>query len=112
MDLFYGAECHSRYWGGQIVHSYICWYIDSCFDPIESVFLFGDVGIGAALIGLALLLANGRAIGDIIGGIAFTLLGDILLFYSLHLFYGSTLAYNVIPWPFLAPSHGTFLFML
>ena len=99
-------------WGGQIVHSYSCWDINSCFDPIESVFLFGDVGIGAALIGLALLLANGRAIGDIIGGIAFTLLGDILLFYSSHLFYGSTLAYNVIPWPGLAPSYGTFLFML
>src|SRR5439155_1800273 len=67
-------------WVGQIVHSNSC-YADICVDPIESVFLFGDVGIGAVLIGQALLLANGRAIVDIIGGIAFTLLGDILLFY-------------------------------
>ncbi len=45
-----------------------------------SGFLWFDVGgIGAAVVGLVFLLANGRAIVDILGGIAFTLLGDILL---------------------------------
>jgi len=41
---------------------------------------FGVVGIGAALVGLAFLLAKGRVIVDILGGIAFILLSDVLFY--------------------------------
>jgi serine/threonine protein kinase len=59
-------------------------------------FVFDVVGIGTALVGLALLLSNGRAIGDILGGIAFTILGDLLLFYNTYTFYASGFVYNFV----------------
>jgi serine/threonine protein kinase len=54
---------------------------------------FGVVGIGATLVCLALLLSRGRVIVDILGGIAFTLLGNILLIFGLYLFYMSDFRY-------------------
>lgn len=66
-------------WGGKAAYDY----------GYSLPFLWFDVvGIGAALVGLAFLLAKGRAIVDILGGIAFTLLGDILFVYSAYFFSG------------------------
>ncbi len=65
-------------WGSQIVQNYIM-NIDQTY-PTPG-YWFAVVGIGAALVGLAFLVANGRFIVDILGGITFTVLGDILLFY-------------------------------
>ncbi len=79
-------------WGAQTIHSDITNY--NSYDPIENFFWFADVCIGVALVGLAFLLAKGRAIIDMLGGIAFIVLGDILLLYSSHLFFASSLAYN------------------
>jgi hypothetical protein len=68
-------------WGAIVVRDY---------DNDLPFLWFGVVGIGAALVGLALLLAKRRVIVDILGGIAFTLLGNILLIYSADLFYRSS----------------------
>lgn len=65
-------------WGGKAAYDY---------DSSLPFLWFDVVGIGAAVVGLAFLLAKGRAIVDILGGIAFTLLGDILLIYSVYLYY-------------------------
>src|SRR5207244_9893376 len=55
-------------WGGKAAYDY---------DSSLPFLWFDVVGIGAALVGLAFLLTKGRTIVDILGGIAFTLLGDI-----------------------------------
>ncbi len=81
----------------------------------SNFFWFDVVGIGAALIGLAFLRANGRVIVDIIGGIAFTLLSNILLFQETDFFrYFSYLFSDDRPllFAFLGASISAFLLLL